>query len=70
LLGLKVEDRRGSNDIMSLILTDNGFKVTQYGNTIVDATELRKDGTISIKSGYCNLMEENNWGYHFKIRDY
>jgi hypothetical protein len=55
---------------MSLILTDNGFKVTQYGNTIVDATELRKDGTISIKSGYCSLVEENNWGYHFKIRDY
>jgi len=69
-LGLKVEDRRGDNNSLALRLVDGGFELAHYGNEVIDASELKRNGTISVNKHHCKLVNEDSWGYHFKVIDY
>jgi len=54
-----------------LVLTDGGFKLNQYGNEIIDATEINKYGLISIKTNRLEEVPSPNEHYKiYKIKEY
>jgi hypothetical protein len=68
---LQIDDRRGRENSLRLVLTDGGFKLNQYGNEIIDATEINKYGLISIKTNRLEEVPSPNESYKiYKIKEY
>ena len=73
---LQIKDERGfsvgqtKKGQIALILTDDGFRVTYYGNEIVDAINIKEDGKIVVNSNRMSMIGEGNGYYEFKLKEY
>lgn len=67
---LVVEDKRGNGASLGLVITDNGFRLTHYGNEVLDATDIKKNGEFVINGSRAKHIETNGGFHIYKIEDY
>jgi hypothetical protein len=67
---LGIVDRRGESNSIRLVLTDWGFKLTLYGNIVLDASNVNQDGLIEITKSRVKTVDENEYIQVLKVNLY
>jgi hypothetical protein len=61
---LEVKDERGhetgSRNVFILTLTNKGFRLSNYGNEIIDASTVREDGRFTVTKSRAKPVRDND----------